>query len=90
MDYSYPEETNVEKNTLDRKLSKTELVSKVLQLARVEDNRIQELIESEISVAELFNRPSRFGLTEQQSETIKELKFLIDWEGGETYDVNPH
>ena len=89
MNYSYPEETNIEKNQLDRKLSKKELISKVLKLAEVEnEKKIQELVESEVSVVELFIRPSTFGLTQQQSETIKEMKFLIDWEGEQTYEVD--
>ena len=89
MNYFYPEETNIEKNQLDRKLSKKELISKVLQLAEVEnEKKIQELVESEVSVVELFIRPSTFGLTQRQSETIKEMKFLIDWEGEQTYEVD--
>lgn len=89
MNYSYPEETNIEKNQLDRKLSKKELISKVLKLAEVEnEKKIQELVESEVSVVELFIRPSTFGLTQRQSETIKEMKFLIDWEGEQTYEVD--
>ena len=89
MNYFYPEETNIEKNQLDRKLSKKELISKVLKLAEVEnEKKIQELVESEVSVVELFIRPSTFGLTQRQSETIKEMKFLIDWEGEQTYEVD--
>ena len=88
MNYSYPEETNIKKNQLNRKLSKKELVSKVLQLAEVENEKIQELVESEVRMVELFIRPSKFGLTQQQSEAIKEMKFLIDWEGEQTYEVD--
>ncbi|MFL2101933.1 hypothetical protein ACEN4K_05575 [Marinilactibacillus psychrotolerans] len=88
MNYFYPEETNIEKNQLDRKLSKKELISKVLQLAEVENEKIKELVENEVSVVELFIRPSKLGLTQQQSETIKEMKFLIDWEGEQTYEVD--